>query len=493
MPSDENIRLIFGIKLKHLRTKRKLNPLQLSEKTGISNSYLNEIEKGKKYPKAEKISALALALDVKYDDLVSIKLPKEFAAIELLLQSNTLSDLPLDMLGFDLSSLVEILSNSPMKINAFLNTIIEIARNHDLQTEYFYFSVLRSYQELKENFFEDTEQAVLNFMEEFQLDDYKVYDSAVLRNFLSEKYAYQFALLPKHLSNLRSVYRAEEKTLYLNKELSEHQLLFVLGRELAFNYMLLNPRPAVTTHFNNAGFTEIFNNFLASYFATALVMPQKRVVEDLKIFFEEENWNASKFAALADSFGVSPEMYMHRLTNVLPKFFKLNSLFFLRLSKPQSLSRYNITKELHLGRLHNPHASSKDLHYCRRWISLQILNELEVKQANSSSTELNLVKAQISNYIDSKDSYFIISAARPMYPVSGYSTSVSIGILINENFKRTVKFHKDPSIVSRLVSEACETCSIMDCQERAVDPHILKSKLKLESFNEELNKFIQGQ
>ncbi|MEZ4979774.1 MAG: helix-turn-helix domain-containing protein, partial [Chitinophagales bacterium] len=476
MPSDENIRLIFGIKLKYLRTKRKLNPLQLSEKTGISNSYLNEIEKGKKYPKAEKISALALALDVKYDELVSIKLPKEFAALELLLQSNTLSDLPLDMLGFDLSSLVELLANSPMKINAFLNTIVEIARNHDLQTEYFYFSVLRSYQELKENFFEDTEQAVLNFRIEYGLKEDRVYDSTVLKKLLTDNYAYQFAFLPKHLSNLRAVFRDEEKVLYLNPNLSEHQLLFVLGRELAFNFMPLQPRPVVTTHFNNPGFAEIFNNFLASYFATALVMPQKRVVEDLKVFFEEEYWNADKFAALADAFGVSPEMYMHRLTNVLPKFFKLNSLFFLRLSKPQSLSRYNITKELHLGRLHNPHASSKDLHYCRRWISLQILNDLEVQQASSNPADFNLVKAQISNYMDSKDSYFIISAARPMYPVSGYSTSVSIGILINENFKRVVKFHKDTSIVSRLVSEACETCSIMDCTERAVDPHIFKAR-----------------
>ena len=123
-----------------------MSPLELAEKSGISNSYLNEIEKGKKYPKTDKIDALANALQVKYDELVSLKLPKDYAAIELLLQSNILSNLPLDMLGFDLNSLVDLLANSPMKINAFLNTIIEIARNHDLQTEYFYFSVLRSYQ-----------------------------------------------------------------------------------------------------------------------------------------------------------------------------------------------------------------------------------------------------------------------------------------------------------------------------------------------------------
>ena len=105
MPSEENIKLIFGLKLKQLRTKRKMSPQELAEKSGISNSYLNEIEKGKKYPKTDKIDALANALQVKYDELVSLKLPKDYAAIELLLQSNILSNLPLDMLGFDLKQI----------------------------------------------------------------------------------------------------------------------------------------------------------------------------------------------------------------------------------------------------------------------------------------------------------------------------------------------------------------------------------------------------
>ncbi len=88
MPSEENIKLIFGIKLKHLRLKKLLLPQQLAEKAGISNSYLNEIEKGEKYPKTDKINALAAALQVKYDDLVSLKLPKEFAAFLLQDTSN---------------------------------------------------------------------------------------------------------------------------------------------------------------------------------------------------------------------------------------------------------------------------------------------------------------------------------------------------------------------------------------------------------------------
>lgn len=492
MPSEQNIKLIFGLKLKHLRTKKKLNPQQLSEKSGISNSYLNEIEKGKKYPKTDKIDALAKALGVKYDELVALKLPKDYAALELLLQSNTLSDLPLDMLGFDLTSVVDLLSNSPMKINAFLNTIVEISRNHDLQTEYFYFSVLRSYQELKENFFEDTEQAAIDFIKEYDIDSSKILQSAEIKDILKESYGYTFEVLSDDFKQMRSIYKEKEKTLYINPKLNEHQLLFVLGRELAFNYMKLKPRPYVTTHFHNAGFQEIFNNFLASYFATALLLPQKEMVEDLAEFFKSPKWHATKFEKLTASSGVSAEMYMHRLTNILPKFFKLNSMFFLRLSKPQDKDYYNITKELHLGRLHNPHASSKNLHYCRRWISIKALDELEEIAKKKKGFDTSLIRAQVSDYIDSSDSYFIISVARSMYPVSGYSTSVSVGILINDNFKKAVAFAEDEQIPTRKVNETCEMCRIEDCAERAVPASILKQKEKLQRINQSIGEFLDN-
>ena len=492
MPTEDNIKLIFGLKLKNLRLKKNLSPQQLSEKSGISNSYLNEIEKGKKYPKMDKITALSEALNIKYDDLVSLKLPKEYAAFELLINSNILSELPLNMLGFDFNSVVELLSNSPTKINAFLNTIVEISRNHDLQTEYFYFSVLRSYQEIKENFFEDTEQSVLDFIEQENININEAACTAGLKKILVKHYQYQFDVLPEELSQMRSIYKAQNKTLYLNENLSEHQTLFVLGREIAFNYMQLKPRPFVTTHFNKASFSEIFNNFLASYFATALLLPQEKMVKDLTQFFKNTTWNAQEFEKMIASCGVSSEMYMHRLTNILPKFFKLNSLFFLRLSKPQERDSFNITKELHLGRLHNPHASSKNLHYCRRWISIKVIKELESLQERTQQKDVVLIDAQISNYIDSKDAYFIISMARPMYPISGYNTSVSVGILINDNFNKTIAFAGDKKIVNTTVSEACEMCRIKDCKERVEEPIILERNDRLIHINKQIDDFIES-
>ena len=76
---EEYIKLIFGLKLKQIRTDKSLSLFGLSKLTGLSKSYLNEIEKGKKYPKTDKIAMLSAKLDIPYDHFVSLKLDKNLA------------------------------------------------------------------------------------------------------------------------------------------------------------------------------------------------------------------------------------------------------------------------------------------------------------------------------------------------------------------------------------------------------------------------------
>lgn len=488
--SLENKKIILGLKIKSFRKKLNLTAQELAKESGLSNSYLNEIEKGRKYPKKDKLLALADALKIKVEELTSLKLPKEYASFELLLKTNVLSELPLDLMGLDLNNIIDVLSNSPTKISAFLNTIIEIARNHDMETEYFYFSVLRSYQELEDNYFEEIEIQANNFRTTHNLPLNSKIESSVLKSLLVKQYNYKFDILPSDIQNVRSVYK--NNTLYLNKDLNEHQLLFVLGREIAFNFMKLKPRPLVTTFFNGAGFSEIFNNFQASYFATALLLPKERMIEDLKDFFSKTKWSASLFEKMIDSLGVSAEMYMHRLTNILPTFFSLKSLFFLRLSKPKERDSFNITKELHLGRLHNPHAISKELHYCRRWVSVQSIKDLEAKMEKTNDVDTVVIDAQISDYYDSRDKYFIISVARPMYPVSGFSTSVSVGIYVDKIFNQKIAFAQDRDIKIKKVNENCEMCAIADCKQRAATASIYHRKQRVQQLNSNIQKFLKN-
>ena len=100
---EEHIRIIFGLKVKHLRKEKNLSLLELSDLTGISISYLNEIEKSKKYPKSDKIFKLAEVRGVNYDYLVSLKLEDKMKTISDLLQSDILSELPLELFGIDVS------------------------------------------------------------------------------------------------------------------------------------------------------------------------------------------------------------------------------------------------------------------------------------------------------------------------------------------------------------------------------------------------------
>ena len=95
------LKFILGLKIRQLRDKRDLSLKELSDLSDLSISYLNEIEKGKKYPKADKISSLAEALGIEYDSLVSLKLNKKLQPISNLLKSNFLTEIPFDFFGID--------------------------------------------------------------------------------------------------------------------------------------------------------------------------------------------------------------------------------------------------------------------------------------------------------------------------------------------------------------------------------------------------------
>jgi XRE family transcriptional regulator, fatty acid utilization regulator len=57
--NSDKVKIIFGLKIRQLRLDKKLSLSEVAEKSNLSISYLNEIEKGKKYPKTDKIMALS--------------------------------------------------------------------------------------------------------------------------------------------------------------------------------------------------------------------------------------------------------------------------------------------------------------------------------------------------------------------------------------------------------------------------------------------------
>lgn len=494
---EENIRLLFGLKVRQLRLEKNLSLADLAKITGISVSYLNEIEKGKKYPKTDKIALLADALGVTYDWLISLQLTKKMAPIAELIKSDFLTSLPLEIFGIEPGDLIEIITNTPTKINAFISTLVEIARNYDISVENFYFSVLRSYQEMHENYFEDIELEVAQFLEQHPKLKKIPLQLKEMEDILSGIYRYQIQETDfkeyEELSSMRSVLiqDSSKPLLLLNRTLNETQKIFTLGREIGYCFMKIRERAYTSTWVKITSFEQLLNNFKASYFSGALLIPQKDICDEMEAFIGQNQWDTARFLKMMHRYKVSPETFIHRLTSILPRFFGLNRLFFLRFNHRPHTENLDLDKELHLSGLYNPHGNMIREDYCRRWVSINILKELEQIQHKNTPKEETLCRVQRSQYFDSDNEYFCISLARNTTPTPNNNSSVTLGFLMNEEFKAKVKFHNDPDVLVRKVGVTCQRCSATDCAERVAIPNIFNQERKAEKIQKSLEKLMK--
>lgn len=493
LPND-HIRLLFGLKLRQLRLDKGLSSSDLAQKAGMSVSYITEIEKGRKYPKGDKISALAAAMGVEYDTLVSLKLSKKLEPISELLRSKFLTEVPLELFGIDPSDLLELLAEAPAKVSAMIRTFMDIALSYNMSVERLYLTMLRSYQELHDNYFEDIEAEAERFLTTYATREQPITEG-LLTNLLKTRFNVQLhpfnAVLQPDLAGLRSVYRPESKTLYLNTSLSSQQRLFILAREVAFHYLALKPRPFTYAYVEADSFEQILNNYKASYFAGAILIRRTDLVAQLNVLFARETWSDNAFLQLIADFESTPERFFYRLSNVLARDFGIDQLFFYRFNNAAGQDIFRLTKEMHLSRQQGPRGIV-DEHSCRRWIAITILQELAFKQETGFSSPL--CRAQLSHYADAGTTYFIVSVAHPFQADSQHSDSkpnagrenmsVSMCFVVNDALKSRMRFLANPinPVSTRTVNEACERCSIFDCKERVAAPTVLQKRRRMEAM-----------
>lgn len=477
----EKVRLIFGLKLKQLRTEAGISTYELANRTGLSPSYITEIEKGKKYPKTEKVFALAKALETDYDSLVSLKVSKQLEPVLELLNSNILSELQLDMFGLEPGYFLEIMANAPAKMSAFISTLIEIGRNYDMRVEQFYFSVLRAYQEMHGNYFDDLEQEADRFLTTHPLpaDGQPNGDHAnsdwltdVLTSVYTCRITYYDQITQPALTGLRSVFLPEKNELLINRRLSAEQRAFTLAREVGYHWLKLTVRPLESSVIEARSFDEVLNNSKASYFARAVLIPRQQLLEQLTRIVSQPDWQDDRLVDAMRPFAVTPEMFLLRVTNLLTSQFGLNDLFFLRFNHPLGSQRFDLAKEMHLSKLHTPHGTALDEHYCRRQVAITILTDLDAQQQANTWNGQPLCRTQITNYVTDQTAYFVISVAKPS-PPKAENSSISIGFPLDDHLRSTFAFLNDPAIPRTDVGGTCERCPIADCTVRAAPPVVL--------------------
>jgi transcriptional regulator with XRE-family HTH domain len=482
MLSPKHIKIIFGLKMKELRIKSGLSFNDLSDKTGLSVSYLNEIEKFKKYPKQDKIYLLAEALESNFEFLTSNKPSKQFKPIFELLDNKIFKDLPLSLFGFEPEHFITLLSNAPKKTTAYITAFIEMANRYAMSTENLYYTVLRKYLEMNENYFEDIEKAANECRTLYDLNIENMTHKD-LEHILTENYSYiidnsklnEFDLL----KNIRSIYKKEKNKLFLNKNLHSLQLKFLYGRELGFKILNCNIRPITTPVLEIQSFEEVLNNYKASYFSIALLLPENILIEQTKVFLKQPKWENKYVIELLERLNSTPEMLFQRWTNILPKHFNINTLFFLRFEHDTISNQFKLNKELHLNGQHFAQAKYNSENYCRRWIAIKSLNTFQHELNKKNQINISIQK---SKNVTTKLEYLSISVAKPNYVFPHKNVSVTLGLAIDNDMRKHIKFLDDENIPTIEVGQTCETCAILNCAERIAENTVSLNLIKNKSI-----------
>ncbi len=481
--NNEYIKLIFGLKLKNIRQAKGLSLSVLAKKCGISVSYLNEIESGKKYPKSDKIAALANVLGVSYDKLVSLRLSNKLAPITELISSGILEKLPLEHYGLDVRKIITLMSDAPTQLSALIATLIDLAKTSELRQNIFSRTALRTFKELNDNYFEEIETQAENFRNEFCTVNSKTVDYKKIIQFLKENYNYEIDARQlaenEILSSLRAVLKINENPkLYLNPKLSEAQKKFILGKEIYYVINNIKERAFIHSDRNLETFDELLNNYKASYFATALSINKKYLLEDLSDFFSNKKFEKKQLAKLINEYNVSPEMFFQRIANIATNLMDFPGLFFMRFNTDVNSEIYKLSKEVKLNISHYPGGYQTNEHYCRRWISIRALQKAKEKLRANPNSQAFTIDAVRSQFYETNEKFIAITIAKPSKLSRGKLTSVTLGFPLNDKVKEIIKFWNDSKIKKQVVNDTCESCPIKNCDVRAAKPTTILSKEK---------------
>ncbi len=489
--------------LKRRRKEKKFNRFDISERAGISPSFYSELETGRKSASGETLRRVTKALDMSIDELRSDRYD---AALEALL----------DFQDPDIAIKegIELLDKAPHLAKAIPRLLANVARVYDRgsKKEVIYPILLRDFQEENLNHFPVIEDEVKRFLDEhpprgISPDAHDLY--GILRyvfkytikaqhNFNERQYA--------HLPIIRSMWmrKGNQNYLLLNQNLLHSQKAFELAKEIAYNLPFLRTKetlahrvptsPRVGIH----SYTQILNEFKASYFAGALLMPKDALEADLAAFFGQKTFDRERLWVMLEKYNVTPEMLLHRLTEILPgKRFGIKKLHFLRFQHHRSVQReprdwqvFSLTKLLDLDSLRFPYVESSSEKYCRRYNAIQALREMRHALEDGSITENQLydrpmIRVQRSRFANAAyrdNTYLSMTMARPLTLQPDILLSVTIGFVVDDHFKTTVQFWDDNTNIEPQghdvveVGHTCQRCPLdqAQCSDRAAEAVIFR-------------------
>lgn len=509
MKTPELLKFLLGLKLRKHRFEKGLSLQALSQLSGLSSSYLNEIEKGKKYPKVDKLILLAKSLKIKLEDLKGGTVDKSIVPLTDFLSSDFFKTFPLETFGMNRGDLFDLMSNRPEKFASLIATFVGLARHYEMEPHEFSKLALRSYRESKEHHFPEVEEKALEFRKKVLDEQKSVFDENLLANFLKNHFnvsvhTLKADKLPVWPPGDTVVLPGKKAKILFHEELDRPSRLFFLAKELGKEVLGFKRESFIDLAYDTGTFVERKNDLMSYAFACALLWPRGHFEKSLREFLAEKVFSEKKLLSFLGEGPFLPETFIQRMTQIFPQMLGIKKLFYLRfdtfektgLKKGRAEDLFYVTDELHLSHHHFPHENRMGQHYCRRWSSLNTLKEWmnEGRPCRPETGYYGSLKVQKSRLVGTNDTYFCVTLATQRMKrgdFQGNPYSVTLGLALDDELKGIMKFWDDPSIPEKTVGKTCETCPISDCLDRAVPASLLKRKEKRDREREVLKTFFE--
>ena len=369
------------------------------------------------------------------------------------------------------------MADEPEKAGALVSTLFEVGRAYNVHVEHFLLAALRSYQQANANYFDDLEREAEAFRRQHGWENDDAIPPERLRRVLEEEHGYEIdrttLAADPDLKQFRSVFRAgSPPRLLINERLNMSQEAFILGRELGYLRLGLEERALTSSWVKIESFEQLLNNFKASYFAGAVLLDRTSVGGALDELFAETVWRPRAWVDCLRRYHATPEMFLYRMTELVPELFDLGEIFFVRFHASPEGGSYRLTKVFNLSPVAVPHGVGPGEHYCRRWSPLAALSRMGASVAPGRVRPR--VTAQRARFVEEDVEFLVLTMARPLLLGEGANSSVSIGFLVNDRLREVVGFLDDKRVGRVDVSLTCERCPLGPeaCSDRAAPPHL---------------------
>jgi len=458
----------IGFKIKNARRKASISQADLSAKLGISSSYLNLIESGKRNVNVDLLLKVSEVLNIELKDLSKKEDANLYHDALDLLGDNIFEDL--DITNIEVKDLA---NNNPLIAKA----LIRLGDFYKKGNKEIYSKVESISEDNIVNFKSSFPgEAVSDFLQEHnnyfdELEDFanKIFKSVNSKNrtrhvllvdYLKKKHHVDVVdIVPSEKENFAKKFDLNQKKLFLSDYLTlETKKLYTASQIVQLEAMNIIEKQLVNFNFQNDESKTLTTIALINYAAAAILMPYE-------LFYQECIKHRYDLELLQHTFATSFEQVAHRVTCLQNPKMKGIPFHMLRADIAG-----NISKRLSLSGIQIPRYGGA----CPRW------------NIHSAFVTPGKIHTALSKMTDGEKYVCIARTVEKGIGRHGVHRSmVSIGLGCQAKYAKDFVYADQLNLKDEKAAISigvnCRTCTRLDCQQRAFPPINKK-------FNIDLNK-----